>query len=75
MAIAALFGLLIDVVIYRGLARRGGGTFSIFIASLGVATLFEALALLFTHGTPVVAHAGSLVPITFGAVSFRRFST
>lgn len=71
VALAALFGLLIDVSIYRVLAARGGGTFSIFIASLGVASLFEALALLLTRGTPVVAHTGSLVTITAGAVSFR----
>jgi branched-chain amino acid transport system permease protein len=71
IAIAAAFGLLIDIVIYRTLEARGGGTFSIFIASLGVASLFEAMALLFTHGTPLVAHTGSLLPISVGAVSFR----
>jgi branched-chain amino acid transport system permease protein len=71
VAIAALLGLLIDFAIYRQLAARGGGTFSIFVASLGVATLFEAIALLYTRGTPVVAHTGSLLPITIGAVSFR----
>jgi len=71
VAIAAIFGLLVDIFIYRVLAARGGGTFSIFIASLGVASLFEAMALLFTHGTPLVAHTGSLLPITIGAVSFR----
>ena len=42
---AALFGLAIDSGIYRPLLRRGGGTFSVFIASLGVTLLFEALAL------------------------------
>lgn len=71
VAAAAIFGLLIDIFIYRVLAARGGGTFSIFIASLGVASLFEAVALLFTRGTPVVAHTGSLLTITAGAVSFR----
>jgi branched-chain amino acid transport system permease protein len=71
IVIAAGFGLLVDILIYRVLAARGGGTFSIFIASLGVALLFEAMALLFTRGTPLVAHTGSLVPITVGAVSFR----
>jgi branched-subunit amino acid ABC-type transport system permease component len=68
---AAALGLLIDLVIYRPLTARGGGTFNIFIASLGVATLFEAVALLATHGTPLVAHAGSLASISLGAVSFR----
>ena len=71
IAIAAAFGLLVDIVIYRTLAARGGGTFSIFIASLGVASLFEAMALLFTRGTPLVAHTGSLLPINVGPVSFR----
>jgi branched-subunit amino acid ABC-type transport system permease component len=68
---AALLGLLIDLSIYRPLTARGGGTFNIFIASLGVATLFEAVALLATHGTPLVAHAGSLTSISIGTVSFR----
>jgi branched-chain amino acid transport system permease protein len=71
VVIAAIFGLLVDVCVYRVLTARGGGTFSIFIASLGVALLFEAMALLFTRGTPLVAHTGSLLPITIGAVSFR----
>jgi branched-chain amino acid transport system permease protein len=71
IATGAAFGLLVDVVIYRTLAARGGGTFSIFIASLGVASLFEAMALLFTRGTPLVAHTGSLLPISIGPVSFR----
>jgi branched-chain amino acid transport system permease protein len=71
VAIAAVLGLLVDICIYRVLTARGGGTFSIFIASLGVALLFEAMALLFTRGTPLVAHTGSLLPITLGPVSFR----
>jgi branched-chain amino acid transport system permease protein len=71
VVLAALLGLLVDFAIYRQLTARGGGTFSIFVASLGVATLFEAIALLVTRGTPVVAHVGSLLPITIGNVSFR----
>jgi branched-subunit amino acid ABC-type transport system permease component len=71
IVVAALFGVLIDRVIYLPVLRRGGGSFSVFIASLGVALLFESLALLFTHGALSVAHEGAFVPVTLGAVSFR----
>lgn len=71
IVVAAVFGVLIDRVIYLPVLRRGGGSFSVFIASLGVALLFESLALLFTHGAVSVAHEGAFVPVSLGAVSFR----
>ncbi len=71
LVVAALFGVAIDRVIYLPVLRRGGGSFSVFIASLGVALLFESLALLVTHGTVDVAHTGAIEPVTFAGLTFR----
>lgn len=70
---AVALGLLIDKTIYIPIERRGGGLFSIFIASLGVALLFEAVALLLTHGVLSIAREGELSPVTIGSVTFRPF--
>lgn len=68
---AAAFGFLIDAGIYRPLVKRGGGTFGVFIASLGVTLMFESLALMLTKGTLSVARVGALAPISVGPVTFR----
>lgn len=73
LGLAAVFGLLIDLGIYRPLLRRGGGTFSVFIASLGLTLVFESVALMLTKGTLSVARVGALAPVTVGPVSFRWF--
>jgi branched-chain amino acid transport system permease protein len=68
---AGLFGYLIDAGIYRPLLNRGGGTFGVFIASLGVTLMFESLALLLTKGTLSVARVGALDPVSVGPITFR----
>lgn len=73
LVIAAVAGLAVDLGIYRPLQRRGGGTFSMFIASLGLVLVFESIALMLTKGTLSVARAGALAPVTIGPVSFRWF--
>ena len=73
LILASVFGLLIDMGIYRPLLRRGGGTFSVFIASLGLTLVFESVALMLTKGTLSVARVGALAPVTLGPISFRWF--
>jgi branched-subunit amino acid ABC-type transport system permease component len=72
IAVAAVFGWLVDRLIYRPLAQRGAGLFSMFIASLGVALMFEAAMLIYTRGNLVVAHAGSLPIMILGDVVVRQ---
>jgi branched-chain amino acid transport system permease protein len=71
VAVAAATGLAIDKVIYLPVLRRGGGLFSVFIASLGVALIFEAIFLVFTKGIVTVARTGALEGATLGPVVFR----
>jgi branched-chain amino acid transport system permease protein len=73
LVLAAVAGLLVDLGIYRPLERRGGGTFGMFIASLGLVLVFESIALMLTKGTLSVARVGALAPVTIGPVSFRWF--
>lgn len=73
VAIAAIVGLLIDKLVYLPVLRNGGGMFSVFVASLGVALLFESVALLLTHGHLSVARTGPFAPVSFGGVSFRWY--
>jgi len=72
IAVGAVFGWLIDRLIYRPVAKRGGGLFSMFIASLGVALVFEAAVLIPTRGNLSVAHSGSLPIIILGDVVIRQ---
>jgi neutral amino acid transport system permease protein len=72
IAVAAVFGWLVDRMIYGPLARRGGGLFSIFIASLGVALIFEAAMLISTRGNLIVAHTGSLQSLVLGDLVIRQ---
>jgi branched-chain amino acid transport system permease protein len=71
VVVAALTGLAIDKAIYIPVMRRGGGLFSVFIASLGVALIFEAVFLVFTKGIVTVARTSPLSIVTFGPVVFR----
>jgi neutral amino acid transport system permease protein len=72
IAVAAVFGWLIDRAIYQPVAKRGGGLFSMFIASLGVALVFEAAILIPTRGNLSVAHTGSLPILLLGDVAIRQ---
>jgi branched-chain amino acid transport system permease protein len=71
IAVAALFGLAIDKAVYLPVMRRGGGLFSVFIASLGVALVFEAIFLVFTKGVVAVARTSALDIINAGPIAFR----
>jgi branched-chain amino acid transport system permease protein len=71
MGIAGLLGLAIDKIIYGPVLKRGGGMFSVFIASLGVALIFEAGFLVWTKGVISVARTGLLDIFILGDVVFR----
>jgi len=71
VAVAALLGLAIDKVVYLPILRRGGGMFSVFIASLGVSLIFEAGFLAYTKGVVSVARTGMLDILTAGSVTVR----
>jgi branched-chain amino acid transport system permease protein len=52
IALTALFGLLIELAIYRPVRRVGGGTGAILIASLGTISLFQGVfSIIFTTDT------------------------
>src|SRR5918912_1245749 len=60
VALAGVLGLLVDRVIYQPILKRGGGTFSVFIASLGVALIFESVFLVTTKAILAVARVENL---------------
>ena len=71
VAVAALLGLAIDKAVYLPVLRRGGGMFSVFIASLGVSLIFEAGFLAYTKGVVSVARTDMLDILTAGPVAVR----
>ena len=71
VAVAAGLGLSIDKAVYLPVLRRGGGVFSVFIASLGVSLIFEAGYLAYTNGVISVARTGMLDILTAGPVAVR----
>ena len=68
---AALFGFVIDKTVYVPVMRRGGGLFSVFVASLGVSLIVEAGMLVFTKGVITVARTAPLQILSIGNVSIR----
>jgi branched-subunit amino acid ABC-type transport system permease component len=71
VAVAAVLGLAIDKAVYLPVLRRGGGMFSVFIASLGVSLIFEAGYLAYTKGVISVARTDMLDILTAGPVVVR----
>jgi branched-chain amino acid transport system permease protein len=71
VACAGFAGLAIDKLIYAPVLRRGGGMFSVFIASLGVALIVEAGFLAWTKGIVSVARTDMLDVFIVGDVAFR----
>ena len=57
---AGLAGLAIDRIVYAPVLRRGGGMFSVFIASLGAALIVEAGFLAWSKGVVSVARTEML---------------
>ncbi len=70
---AALIGWLIDLFLYRPILRRGGGMFSVFIASLGFTLIFEAVVLGLTGGSLSVAREGAMKLFMQGSVAVRLY--
>src|SRR5579862_1047312 len=70
---AALAGLTIDKIVYGPVLRRGGGMFSVFIASLGAALIVEAGFLAWTKGVVSVARTDMLDIVIFHNVALRMF--
>ena len=68
----AVLGWAIDRLVYQPIGKRGGGLFSMFIASLGIALLFEAAVLIPTRGNLSVAHTGSLPIFILGGIAIRQ---
>ena len=73
IAVAAVAGLLVDRVVYQPVLKKGGGLFSVFIASLGVTLVFESLFLVTSRGNLSVARQGNLEVVNLGILSFRIF--
>ncbi|MDF2119381.1 branched-chain amino acid ABC transporter permease [Roseiarcaceae bacterium H3SJ34-1] len=73
VACAAILGVAIDRVIYIPIMRRGGGMFAVFIASLGVALIFDALYLVLTKGVLAIARTDSLQIWNVGAIALRQY--
>lgn len=73
VAVAAVTGWLIDTLLYRPILRRGGSLFSVFIASLGLSLIFEAVVLILTKGQLSKANADPLQIIEFGLVAIRVY--
>jgi branched-chain amino acid transport system permease protein len=71
--VAAVAGLLVDRVVYQPVLKKGGGLFSVFIASLGVTLVFESLFLVASRGNLSVARQGNLDVVDLGIFSFRIF--
>jgi branched-chain amino acid transport system permease protein len=73
IAAAALSGMLIDLLIYQPLERRGAIRTTLFIASLGLLTLIEnVLAIIFTPD-PLRMDVGWLAdPVQLGPVFLTR---
>lgn len=68
---SAILGLAVDKAIYVPIRRRGGGVFTAFIASMGVALVFEAIYLICFYGIPSVARAHTLTSFTLGTIRLR----
>jgi branched-chain amino acid transport system permease protein len=73
IAVAAVLGLLIDRLVYMPITYRGGGTFAMFIASLGLTLIFGALFLLLTRGTVSVARTENLAILSAGNLAIRVY--
>jgi branched-chain amino acid transport system permease protein len=73
VACAGVAGLAIDKIIYAPVLRRGGGMFSVFIASLGAALIVEAGFLAWTKGVVTVARTDMLDIFIIDDVAFRTF--
>jgi branched-chain amino acid transport system permease protein len=73
VACAGVAGLAIDKIIYAPVLRRGGGMFSVFIASLGAALIVEAGFLAWTKGVVTVARTDMLDIFIIDDVAFRMF--
>jgi branched-chain amino acid transport system permease protein len=71
IGVATLLGLAIDRAIYLPVLRRGGGLFSVFIASLGIALVFEAIFLVWSKGVTSVARTGNLEILEAGRIVVR----
>jgi branched-chain amino acid transport system permease protein len=68
---AGLAGLAIDRIVYAPVLRRGGGMFSVFIASLGAALIVEAGFLAWSKGVVSVARTGMLDIVIVDNVAVR----
>jgi branched-subunit amino acid ABC-type transport system permease component len=71
IACAGAAGIAIDKIVYAPVLRRGGGMFSVFIASLGAALIVEAGFLAWTKGVVSVARTDMLDIFVVGDVAFR----
>jgi branched-chain amino acid transport system permease protein len=73
VACAGLAGLAIDKIVYTPVLRRGGGLFSVFIASLGAALIVEAGFLAWTKGIVAAGRTDMLDIVVVGDVVVRIF--
>lgn len=68
---ASAFGLAVNRVIYIPISSRGGGMFTVFIASMGIGLAVEAIYLILFHGVPSVARVQTLTLFSLGPTNIR----
>jgi branched-chain amino acid transport system permease protein len=73
VACAGLAGLAIDKIVYAPVLRRGGGMFSVFIASLGATLIVEAGFLAWTKGVVAVARTDMMDIVIIEDIAVRIF--
>lgn len=71
LAGAAIIGLAVDQSIYLPIFRRGGGMFTVFIASMGISLIFEAFFLILWRGVPSCARVQTLTFFSLGPINIR----
>ncbi len=71
LAGAAIVGVAVDQSIYLPIFRRGGGMFTVFIASMGISLIFEAIFLILWRGVPSCARVQTLTYFSLGSINVR----
>lgn len=73
VVVSAFLGCAIEAGLYRRLRKIGARLFTIFLSSLGVATIGFSLLLLVFTANPLVITSSIKVPIQIGTLNFIKF--
>ena len=69
LAFAVVAGVAIEILVYRPIRRRGGGTSSTLVASLGLVALLQATYALVFGTDTLIVNSGALATVEIGSVS------